>query len=54
MAKLIPPTAAEERREAAEIDQMIKSGGENFTVQPWDWERYAERVRKARFDHRSE
>ncbi|HEV2596668.1 MAG TPA: M3 family metallopeptidase [Sphingomicrobium sp.] len=50
MAKLIPPTAAEERREAAEIDQMIKSGGENFTVQPWDWERYAERVRKARFD----
>ena len=50
MAKLIPPTAAEEQREAAEIDQTIKSGGESFTVQPWDWERYAERVRKARFD----
>lgn len=50
MRKLVPPTAAEERREAAEIDQMIRAGGENFTVQPWDWERYAERVRKARFD----
>jgi peptidyl-dipeptidase Dcp len=50
MAKLIPPTAAEERREASEINQMIKSAGENFTVQPWDWQRYAERVRKARFD----
>ena len=50
MAKLIPATAAEQHREAAEIDQVIKSGGENFTVKPWDWERYSERVRKARFD----
>jgi peptidyl-dipeptidase Dcp len=50
MAKLIPATAAEQRREAAEIDQVIRSGGENFTVKPWDWERYSERVRKARFD----
>jgi len=50
MDKLIPPTAAEERREAAEINAMIKSGGESFTVEPWDWERYSERVRKARYD----
>jgi peptidyl-dipeptidase Dcp len=50
MAKLIPPTAAEEQREAAEINAMIKAGGENFTVQPWDWERYSERVRKARYN----
>ena len=49
MAKLIPPTALEERREADEINQTIKAGGENFTVKPWDWERYSERVRKARF-----
>jgi peptidyl-dipeptidase Dcp len=50
MDKLIPPTAAEERREAAEINRMIKAGGESFTVQPWDWERYSERVRKARYN----
>ena len=50
MAKLIPATAAEQRREALEIGQMIKSGGENFTVKPWDWERYSERVRKTRFN----
>ncbi|HEX3423658.1 MAG TPA: M3 family metallopeptidase [Sphingomicrobium sp.] len=50
MAKLIPATAAEQHREANEIDQVIKSGGEDFTVKPWDWERYSERVRKARFD----
>ena len=50
MAKLNQPTAAEERREAGEINQLIKAGGENFTVKPWDWERYAGRVRKARLD----
>ncbi|MGI4877020.1 MAG: M3 family metallopeptidase [Janthinobacterium lividum] len=50
MAKLIPATAAEERREAAEIDAMIKTQGGNFTVKPWDWDHYAEQVRKARFD----
>src|SRR5206468_653864 len=31
MAKLIPATAAEQRREAAEINDVIKAGGENFT-----------------------
>ena len=50
MAKLIPATAAQERKEAAEIDAAIRAGGENFSVQPWDWDRYAERVRKAKFD----
>ncbi|WP_404713959.1 M3 family metallopeptidase [Sphingomonas sp. MMS24-J13] len=50
MAKLIPPTAAEERREAAELDATIKAGGEDFTVKPWDWDRYADRVKNARLD----
>ncbi len=55
MAKLIPATAAQERREAAAIDAVIKAqdsktGGGGFTVQPWDWDRYAEQVRHARFD----
>ncbi|WP_242097241.1 M3 family metallopeptidase [Sphingomonas sp. CROZ-RG-20F-R02-07] len=50
MAKLIPPTVAQQRREAAEIDAAIKADGGDFTVKPWDWDRYAERVRHARFD----
>jgi peptidyl-dipeptidase Dcp len=50
MGKLIPATAAEEKREAAELDATIKAGGENFSVQPWDWERYADRVKKTRLD----
>jgi peptidyl-dipeptidase Dcp len=50
MAKLIPATAAQQRREAGEIDAAIKAQGGDFTVRPWDWDRYAEQVRKARFD----
>jgi peptidyl-dipeptidase Dcp len=50
MAKLIPATIAQQKREATEIDAVIKAGGGDFTVKPWDWDRYAEHVRKARFD----
>ena len=50
IARLVPATAAEERREAADIQQAIRAGGENFKLEPWDWNFYAERVRKARYD----
>ncbi|WP_010186262.1 M3 family metallopeptidase [Sphingomonas sp. PAMC 26605] len=50
MAKLIPATAAQQHREAAEIDAVIKQQGGDFTVKPWDWNHYAEQVRKAKFD----
>jgi peptidyl-dipeptidase Dcp len=50
IGKLAPATAAEERREAAVIQDAIKAGGEHFQLRPWDWDRYAERVRKAKYD----
>jgi peptidyl-dipeptidase Dcp len=50
IAKLAPATAAEERHEAAIIQAAIKAGGEDFRLRPWDWDRYAERVRKAKYD----
>ncbi|MEA3039936.1 MAG: peptidyl-dipeptidase Dcp, partial [Sphingomonadales bacterium] len=50
IGKLAPATAAEERREAAIIQAAIKAGGEDFKLRPWDWDRYAERVRKAKYD----
>jgi peptidyl-dipeptidase Dcp len=50
IGKLAPATAAEERREAAIIQAAIKAGGEGFQLRPWDWDRYAERVRKAKYD----
>jgi peptidyl-dipeptidase Dcp len=49
-AQLAPATAAAERREAGEIQQAIRAGGESFALKPWDWERYSERVRKAKYD----
>ncbi|MBR0553053.1 peptidyl-dipeptidase Dcp [Stakelama marina] len=50
MAKLVPPTAAEQKREAAEIQKMIAASGKDFKLEPWDWEKYAEKVRKAKYD----
>ena len=46
-----PGGGAEAEREAAEIqarDRPGRSGG--FKLQPWDWEYYAEQVRKAKYD----
>ncbi|HWF64980.1 MAG TPA: M3 family metallopeptidase [Rhizomicrobium sp.] len=48
--RLVPATAAEERREAKEIQSVIDKSGVHFQLKPWDWDRYAEKVRKAQYD----
>ncbi|MAW99679.1 MAG: peptidyl-dipeptidase Dcp [Sphingomonas sp.] len=50
MAKLVPATAARERAEAADIQAMIEKSGKDFKLEPWDWDMYAEKVRKAKYD----
>jgi peptidyl-dipeptidase Dcp len=50
IAQLAPSTTAEEKREAAELQAAIRAGGENFDLKPWDWQRYSDRVRKAKYD----
>ena len=50
MAQLVPPLAEEQKSEVAELQRTIRAGGEDFTLKPWDWERYSERVRKAKYD----
>jgi peptidyl-dipeptidase Dcp len=50
MAGLDKATAAEQAREAAEIQQVIDAEKGGFKLQPWDWDLYAEKVRKAKFD----
>ncbi|HEX4693156.1 M3 family metallopeptidase [Sphingomonas sp.] len=50
MAKLVPATAAAERREVAEVNAAIKASGGDFDVRPWDWDLYSEKVRKAKYD----
>jgi peptidyl-dipeptidase Dcp len=48
---LVPATTAKAASEARDIQALIDSQGGGFTVEPWDWEFYAEQVRKAKYDY---
>ncbi|MXP25362.1 dipeptidyl carboxypeptidase II [Altererythrobacter indicus] len=50
MEQMVPALAATQRAEAAELNATIKADGKNFTVKPWDWNMYSEKVRKAKYD----
>ena len=50
MEAMVPALAATQRAEAAALNAEIKASGGDFTVKPWDWDRYAERVRQAKYD----
>ncbi|SEO06501.1 peptidyl-dipeptidase Dcp [bacterium A37T11] len=50
LSKLIPATVKKGQQEAADIQALIKSQKDTFTLEPWDWDFYAEQVRKARYD----
>jgi peptidyl-dipeptidase Dcp len=47
---LVPAATARAKREAADIQAMIDKDGGGFKLQPWDWQLYAEQVRKAKYD----
>lgn len=47
---LIPAATAKAQTESDEIQKMIKSKGQNFKLEPWDWNYYAEMVRKEKYD----
>jgi peptidyl-dipeptidase Dcp len=48
--QLAPAARARAAAEAADIQKAIAASGEHFEVKPWDWDRYSERVKKARYD----
>lgn len=50
MKQIAQPAVETAKREQAEIQELIKSQGGNFEVQPWDWNFYSEQVRKAKYD----
>ncbi len=55
MDKLAPAAVARAKREAADIQAQIDKDQAalkqpTFKLEPWDWNRYAEEVRKAKFD----
>jgi len=50
LKQLAPATTAHAKEEAADIQKVIDSEHKNVKLQPWDWDLYAEKVRKARYD----
>ena len=48
---LVPATTAKAAVEEKDIQALIDSQGGGFTVEPWDWEFYAEQVRKEKYDY---
>ncbi len=49
MEQMVPALAATQRREAAELTAAIAKDGGNYEVKPWDWYRYANRIKAERF-----
>ena len=49
MEQMVPALAATQRREAAMLTDAIKQDGGDYAVQPWDWYRYANRIKAERY-----
>jgi len=50
LGKLVGPATDKARAEAGELQKLIHSEGKSFTLQPWDWEYYADKLRKQKYD----
>ncbi len=50
LQQLGTPAIAKAKAEARDIQDLINSQGENFEIQAYDWNFYAEQVRKAKYD----
>jgi peptidyl-dipeptidase Dcp len=50
LAKIAAPAVAKAKIEAKEIQALIDAQNGGFKLEPWDWNFYAEQVRKAKYD----
>ncbi|MGH8300295.1 MAG: M3 family metallopeptidase [Steroidobacteraceae bacterium] len=50
LGELVPPTVAQVRSEASTLQDLVRRDGKDFTLQPWDWEYYAEQERRAKYN----
>ncbi len=50
LADLAVPGVANARREAADMQALIDRGNGGFPLAAWDWDFYAEKVRRVRYD----
>ncbi len=48
--KLWEPALKNAKKECEEMQAIVKKEGGKFTIQPWDWWYYAEKVRKQKYD----
>lgn len=48
--RLVPAATANAQEEADSIQAMVKKTGGDFTLEPYDWNFYAEKVRKEKYD----
>ncbi len=49
LGQLVPATAKKIAEESALVQAAINKDGQHFDLKPWDWERYAEQVRKEKY-----
>jgi peptidyl-dipeptidase Dcp len=50
LKKLVPASTAKARKEAADLQTLINKEKGGFQLEPWDWNFYAEKIRKSRYD----
>jgi peptidyl-dipeptidase Dcp len=50
LTDMVPAATAKARREIADMQALIDRQGGGFKLAPWDWQYYAEQVRKAQYD----
>ena len=50
MEQMVPALAATQRREAELLNTAIAEDGGDYTVKPWDWYRYANRIKAERYE----
>ncbi|MFN2528529.1 MAG: M3 family metallopeptidase [Candidatus Baltobacteraceae bacterium] len=47
---MIPATRAKVVAEAADLQAAMKADGQSGTLEPWDWQHYAEQIRKSKYN----
>ena len=50
LSQLVPATRNKAAEEAKLIQEAINKDGQHFDLKPWDWQRYSDKVRKARYN----
>ncbi len=50
LSRMLPAIGQAQRRDAGELNKLIKAQGGKFAVTPADWDFYSERLRKQKYD----